>query len=273
MWRRDLLRYTPHFIIGIWFIWVLGVLATGAGLNVFGSKAFDFEVPAKFGDAFGSLGGLMASLAAAGAWYAVSLQRQDLERQDSVRAADDMERRQQAFEQNFFQLLGHLASLVRETDIISTNFLSGTRTTERHTGKDAFRRILRVLRHHMARKKDEHSPEETYARFYALYEDDLGHYFRVLYHLCNYVYSNKNIDRHFYLKFVFGQLSNSEQILVAYNCAFGRGRNKFKPIVEEFCCLTNIGFDQENQFEESLLRQKISADALPLASVKSNSDQ
>jgi hypothetical protein len=65
------------------------------------------------------------------------------------------------------------------------------------------------------------------------------------------------------MKFVFGQLSNSELLLVGYNCAFGYGKRKFKPIVEEFGCLTNVGFDPNHQLEETLLRDNLAPAALP----------
>lgn len=258
------LAHVAYVLIALWFFWLIGVLASGMGFNLFG-RDFNFETSAKFGDAFGSLNGLMASLAAAGAWYAVALQRRGLEEQDAARNADDAIRRQQAFEQNFFQLLGHLAAIVRETDIVSQRFaLKDTKATI-YTGKDAFRRILHVLRNRFDRwsKEKESPPETVYMNFYSEYQDGLGHYFRVLYHICNYINVNKDVDRQFYMKIVFGQLSNSELLLVGYNCAFGHGQRRFKPIVEEFGGLTNVGFDEEYDLEQELLRSRLAPAALP----------
>lgn len=264
--KRPLARYIPFALVGIWLAWLTAVLLAGLGWNLFGSYRFDFSLPGQFGDAFGSLSGLMASLAAAGAWYAVALQRRQMEEQDVARLEDEANRRQQAFEQNFFQLLGHLAAIVRETDIVSERFTSGGMTSKTYMGKDAFRRLISVLRGRMQKiSASEQHPDEIYMQFYKQFQDDLGHYFRILFHICNYVFVNEEINREFYLKIVFAQLSNSELLLVAYNCAFGHGQRRFKPIIEKFGCLTNIGFDPEFEFEENLLRSELADSALPTA--------
>lgn len=253
----------PVVIVAMWFAWLIGVLLSGSGVNLFGEKRFDFELVGQFGDSFGSLSGLMASLAASGAWYAVFLQRKALDQQATDRLADDKLRRQLAFEQNFFQLLGHLSSIVRETDIVSYR---ATPDEQTYSGKDAFRRLLLVLRNNFRSSSlvGAHFDAQNWDISYRQYQDDLGHYFRSLYHICNYIKSNNDIDRNFYMKYVFAQLSNSEMILVGINCAVGRGRNNFHPIINEFRCLTNIGFDARHPHEERILRAHFNEDALPL---------
>lgn len=239
-------------------------MAAGTGLNLFGSQKFDFSVVGQFGDAFGGLSGFMASIAAAGAWYAVALQRAEISRQQTDRKEDEKRNHQEAFEHNFFQLLQHLTSIVRETEFRNGSF----GRDEIFTGKDAFGKMLKALRSSIwfdsSLGSDLKDIEKTYTEFYNNLQDDLGHYFRFLFHIVNYVHASRDVDRGFYMKLLFAQLSNSELILLAYNCALGRGQTRFKPLIEEYSGLTNIGFERRGYaYEETLFREHFEAATLP----------
>jgi hypothetical protein len=238
--------YIPAVIVTTWAVWLIIILIQGSGIKIIGSGLYNFEQAAKFGDAFGSLSGLMASLAAAGAWYAVHLQKVDSESREAGAAREIQLANKRNFEANFFQLLRHLSDIVNNTDIRPHNSLGEIERKAPDVGKDAFRKILQILRNKMDWKNLDDDDDEISLRYYSFYvrfQDDLGHYFRILYHLCNYVDSYEDVDREFYMKLTFAQLSNSELILLAYNCAYGRGKSKFRDLVIKYNGLTNIGFD------------------------------
>lgn len=69
-----------------------------------------------------------------------------------------------------------------------------------------------------------------------------------------YVENSEIGDKEFYIKFTFGQLSNSELILVGINCAFGRGREKFKGIIEKYGAMSNTSFAPHDQKKERAMR-------------------
>jgi len=254
----------PIAIGSLWFIWLILVLVQGSNIKLVGSGPYDFEQAARFGDAFGSLSGLMASFAAAGAWYAVYLQKADAESREAGSTREIQLANKRNFEANFFQLLGHLSDIVNNTDIRS--FRGAKNDFPPSVGKDAFRRILAALRNTMNWDEIDGDKNEISFRYYQFYyrlQDDLGHYFRVLYNLCNYVDSSVDVDREFYMKLTFAQLSNSELILLAYNCAYGRGKTKFRELIIRYNGLTNIGFDVNHQNEELLIRASYPESVLP----------
>jgi hypothetical protein len=264
---RKWLGAVPAIIGALWVAWLFGVLLAGYGVNLFGSLRFDFDTAARFGDSFGSLSGLMASLAAAGAWYAVHLQKREADASGRERERDEKLRLQAAFEQNFFQLLNQLAAVTRDTEVRTRQSRAGESRSIEHVGKEAFEKILDSIRNSFRYSSPPYF-ELSYEIAYRDNENDLGHYFRVLYHLCSYVSTVVHVDRQFYMKLVFAQLSNSELLLVGYNCSLGRGRSKFKKIIEEYKCLTNIAFDPEYPREEAILRKYLAAECLPELSLK-----
>jgi hypothetical protein len=75
------------------------------------------------------------------------------------------------------------------------------------------------------------------------YENDLNHYFRFMYHMVNYVDTSKMQDKYFYVRILRSNLSESELILLALNCAYGEGREKFKKLVEKYALLHNLSRD------------------------------
>ena len=97
-------------------VWVLSIVATGAGFNV-ASFEWDFTNSGAFGDSFGPISAVMASLAAAAAFETlhdsrVSARRTELREQKRERE-DDIRR----FENTYFNLLRSFENLVEQTDI------------------------------------------------------------------------------------------------------------------------------------------------------------
>lgn len=83
-----------------------------------------------------------------------------------------------------------------------------------------------------------------YDRIYQRYQDVLGHYFRTYYHIIKLVDKTNGIDKAHYISIARAQLSNSEQLLLFYNCLHKNGTEKFKPLVEEYALLHNMNIDE-----------------------------
>lgn len=239
----------PAAIILLWVFWVLGVLLHGNGGNIayeLGFEKYDYKAAGEFGDAFGALSSFMASLAAAGAWIAVN------------------QTRKQAFESTFYSLLAHHNQIISTTDIQAKrrvkepNKKSKLVNTDKHVGRDAFNRLLRNLRLTVAgmrRSTEEERVLEGYKRFHNKYTNDLAHYFRTLYHIIKFIDDSSISNKSLYAKIVRAQLSDSEQTLLMYNCSVGKGRQKFKALVEKYSLLHNLSFHEtEDHWENQVLR-------------------
>ncbi|HEX8624750.1 MAG TPA: putative phage abortive infection protein [Allosphingosinicella sp.] len=248
-----------------WFAFVVaqGFLA-GSGHTVSWLR-FDYVLSGQFGDSFGSLSAIFAALAAIGAWRAVQLQQQDLSKRDKEYEEQAALTRQTSFETTFFNLLQLLSQIVESTDIKPGTMsrlraqMSGRELSELdvHRGKDAFKRLAEIFLDRLSRGMEDKntSPAHIWHVHYQEYKDDLGHYFRVLYHIVIFARSSCPTTAKSYTNIVRAQLSNSELILLAFNCAYGFGREKFKSLVEEFEFFDNADFS-DDQIAEHLLRQE-----------------
>ena len=116
-------------------------------------------------------------------------------------------------------------------------------------GIDVFDEIAIFIRAKFTRNGE---PTEEYERGYHVHRNKLGHYFRFTYHIVGTVVDRFDDDetRYKYLKLLRAQLSNSEQVLIALNCAYGEGQGTFKNWVEQFALLHNI--DQSDRDELGL---------------------
>jgi Putative phage abortive infection protein len=227
----------PAGIIFAWATWVGLVLRT-AGNPLVGSRETSnpFLTLGTFGDSFGAIASLMATLAAAGALLAFSHQRQSQEAQQ--------------FESNFFTLLGHFQQIVDQLDVQS--FRKRVRGPQSpptdveiirtYTGRDALRQILSLLRKNICESDfaDTKLVCDKYEKFYTKWSDDLGHYFRLLYHIVRLVHENCPGDTKYYMRLIRAHLSDSELVLLAYNSICGEGRDRFVDYVSEYSLLHNL---------------------------------
>lgn len=209
-----------------------------------------------FGDAFGALNAIFSGLAFALFWYTISLQRKDLtlQREALSLARDEMvgQKEQlriqaeqltlqssamsmQNFEASFFSMM----SLHNE---IVASMSNGT-----HTGRRVFPELLDVLRSHMrecacANGSCSHSIDELNSCYeeFSSEHSYLNHYFRNLYNIVKFVKNSSVPDKRMYTNIVRAQLSSAELALLFYNCLSDRGREKFKPLLEEFSFLNEM---------------------------------
>lgn len=191
----------------------------------------------------------MASLAALGAIATYRAQAHEIrrvKRRDELADKALMEDRQraisreflsdensarQSFESTFFQLLNTLQSVVRNLDV-------GIFDGQVDSGQDAFRALLRKFKTRVANPRADIRPD--WLKFSEDYKNDLNHYFRITYHIVKYVKSSSISNSYFYIQILRAMLSDSELSLLALNCEYGHGRDKFKDLIEEFALLHNL---------------------------------
>lgn len=244
MWKK----YSYYIISGAVAaaVWISIIIASGAGWNPL-NISWNFSAPGAFGDSFGPINTVMATIAAIGAIAAYRAQQGEITRLRKREALDDKRRaleeivrserqaiddeasRIAAFEATYFKLLEAFRNIVSETDISGE---SGTRVA-----RDAFKAMVKTASRRLAVLDNLRA---VWSEVSVQYENDLNHYFRFMYHLVKYVDSSPAHNKYFYITLLRAHLSESELVLLALNCVYGEGCEKFKPLVEKYAMLHNI---------------------------------
>lgn len=241
-------------VIGLWLLWLYIILRQSEfEPSLFEENGSEIAKLGQFGDSFGVLASLMTALAASAAISAFMSQQVDS--------------RIHEFERHFYALLTNIQAIVSEIDVTKREGASelladmkarGASVEERALelrvqrpfmkikgaveGRDALRYLLNRLRKRIgdrSRFSDSKQIAKEYELFYRKWHDDLGHYFRAIYHLFKIIDEDCPADKAKYARIARAHLSNSELILIAYNCSVGVGRFKFKRFVNKFALLHN----------------------------------
>lgn len=212
-------------------IYTAVIVASGLGWNPAG-QTWNFNNSGTFGDSFGPLSSLMAALAAASAWMAYSSQREELARIKEDSAKERASANKRDFETTFFSMLDLLRTTVQE---LSASDSWGQNPT---FGRSAIKQILSS--HLMEANQANQTDEQLYTKVYGLFRDELGHYFRTLYHIVRFVDEAEIENKMMYIRLLRATLSNAEMVLLGLNCLHGGGRLKFKALVEKYALLHNI---------------------------------
>jgi Putative phage abortive infection protein len=108
-------------------------------------------------------------------------------------------------------------------------------------GRDAMAKILDRL-------DESKSPttRKSYQNIYVDYRDDLGHHFRIFYHITRFIDESDVKNKMTYIRLLRATLSNAEMVLIGLNCIHGGGEAKLKPLLEKYALLHNIS----SQFAE-----------------------
>ena len=137
------------------------------------------------------------------------------------------------FETSFFQLLRLHNEIVNNIDLVSKE---GNVTR----GRDCFRVFASRLNRQiadLAPGNDSDSIVLVSEIFFKEHQHEIGHYFRLLYNIVKLIKRTDLIDKRYYTNLVRAQLSSYELVLLFYNCLSPQGREKFKPLAEEFSLL------------------------------------
>jgi hypothetical protein len=207
-----------------------------------------------FGDMFGAVNALFSSLAFATLIYTIWLQRHELSLQRKELALTRKELRGQReqmetqnatllvqrFEDTFFQLLRVHNEIIGAMDLIGRR---DNVTRSRDCFKVFFERFKKDFEDRPFEGNTRHdlaAAQEAYVGFYEAHQHELGHYFRHLYHIVKFVKTSHIDEKQRYVSLVRAQLSSYELALLFYNCLSEHGRDKFKPLVDEFALFKNL---------------------------------
>lgn len=221
-----------------------------------------------FGDLFGFSNAIFSGLAFVGVAIAVFLQRYEIdltrqeldisqsifyEQEQSLKLANTQSRIQM-FESTFFNLLNLLKGI---TDGIAINqgdisllgeviyYNDNIKRANTVSGKQVFPYFVREIEYFMKNDSGDqlNSYDQCYRQFYNHRNSDLGHYFRTLYNIVDFVdttpYLESAEQKKKYANFLRAQLSDHEAALLFYNGLSSNGVEKFKPLIERYALLKN----------------------------------
>lgn len=190
--------------------------------------------------------------------------REEIKGQKEQLAAQNETLTHQNFESSFFQLLSLYNNII---DAMAFS-VSGSHASKR----DSFRLTHHTLRYDynsnvpseenlegtfqslLEREWDSAEEEkqfmlkrinERYDLFFAEHQAQVGHYFRHLYNMVNFVDEKDFLpyqEKKRYTNLIRAQLSSYELVLLFYNCLSEREKN-FKPLIEKYTLLKNIDFN------------------------------
>lgn len=203
----------------------------------------------QFGDFFGGiLNPAVAFCALIALLFGIRQQRKELQETRNQFS-------EQSFDSMFFQMLQLHNDMVSsiDSDIVLRTSLQGSSTgtvsiTDEKLGKgrESFQIMYKAIRQkYWDKRKAEISQEHLdgiYLPTYQLCQSVLGHYFRYLYNVFQFIDSAdiKEQKKLFYGKLVRAQLSNHELSILYYNCLSQLGNEKFKPLVEQYGLFKNL---------------------------------
>jgi len=187
------------------------------------------------------------------------LQREELAQTREVFVEQSTTLKLQQFESTFFNMLNLHHQIVNAIDIVKVEkadaiygILQAGKTKETLLNsrdcfvffyekyKDFYNEFS--FKHQGTRtKKDElEIISDSYTAFYMNYQSDLSHYFRNLYNILKFINKKNPGDKFFYSNLLRAQLSPFELLMLFYNCLSRFGKDKFKPLIENYYFLQNM---------------------------------
>ena len=265
IWQKRNLRFGWFplvFLAWIFLLWLLSTTTFAVSLENFPLKSLTKS--ALLGDTFGAFSALMAAFAAVGAILALTEQRHAVKRQ--------------MFVTTIVAMLDRLQQTIEDTDffvIESVQNDDGTvdeRAVASQSGQSAFYEISQELRLYISENIIDGMGFEArkglaillYRKFYEDYKDDLGHFFRQLYHIFRYIDEVGDDEKERFVKIVRASLTNAQLLLLSYNVIAGEGRVKFARYISKYSILHNLGFeaDELGEIEYSLVVTRLGKSAL-----------
>lgn len=183
----------------------------------------------------------------------------NLKLQTNVHSTNQLLVQKNQFEGTFFNMLNLHNEIVKNIDSIVEDPDGGEDVEIQ--GKGFFDEFTNLFVTKCEDRKVDSLDELTklYEYYYTVHNSDIGHYFRNLYHIVNYVDKNPYFDiirgsegllkREDYIKILRAQLSNSEIACLALNGLSTRGKD-FRPLIEKYRLLKNINFELELQMDK-----------------------
>lgn len=159
------------------------------------------------------------------------------------------------FEDNFFHLLENFKSILPRLRNKSEN-------TEGYEYVRSVRKLIEKPIDDVCKTKDalttlnaietREKIEKIYDFAFQTESDQLGHYFRSLYHLLKYIKENcpEDQDNKMYFDLVQAQMNTDELYLTCINGISNYGRKKLRPLLNESSFLENLAIDENESIRE-----------------------
>jgi hypothetical protein len=241
------------FYIAIAVFIILAVL----GLTYMMQNSNSFDERGTFGDMYGFANALFTGLSVVGLIVTILLQRKDLNVQKKELDKQATTLYIQNFESTFFQMLNLFNSIIASNELNFPGKITRGRKVfknirewndgelKRYAESSQFienliQQGIELESNNNAFYLNQEDLVNIYNLTYVRYGDILGHYFRTYYHIIKLIDNTKKINKQQYISIARAQLSNSEQILLFFNCLHSNGYEKFKPLVEKYHLLHNI---------------------------------
>ena len=164
----------------------------------------------------------------------MELQRQEMQDQRQEMQDQNESLRRQRFENTFFGMLE-----LHNQVVSAINSSSGG-----PSGRGAFSMLMSTLHDLNSKQRTgenaARSLVELYEAWYSDIEASVGHYFRTLYNIIRFVHEFGGNDRSTYARLLRAQLSSHELELLALNGLSIHGRDKLKPLIEEYALLKHL---------------------------------
>ncbi|MMZ56900.1 hypothetical protein D3C73_643680 [compost metagenome] len=208
----------------------------------------------QFGDSWGFITSIFSVCAFVGVAWSVKIQRDSFEQiKEESKINNEMVKRQQ-FEGAFFQMINLLQSIINDMDV---KYVDSAFKEQERKGRDVFLYFYNGFRRANVTKKEfkikskaldsmgvfllsEHL-KWCFDQYYIDRQQDLGHYFRVLYNTYKYLDASEisMSDKKRFSNILRAQLSNYELLLIYYNCLGSHG-DKFKKIAIDYALFDNM---------------------------------
>ena len=254
------------YIVAIIFIWCLSWYLID--LNI-----IDSNERGVFGDKFGAINSLFSGLAFVGLIVTLRYQKEELElqRQELAETRKELEgqkkefeeqnkiMRRQSFENTLFNMLSLQQEIVNKLsfrgkkNISNGNIWSNKQEKVEIIGRSVFEGLYNetVVTYVNINGEEGRTFDGIksilnvrYDIYSQVKETTLfDHYFRHLYRIFKYIKESNLIgeaEKYGYSCIVRSQLSDYELVMLFYNCISVNGKDKFKPLIEEFAVFNNI---------------------------------
>ena len=242
-WGERNIHWLAFTLVIIIFVIYFSILI----YNIWPIELYTVAQSGVFGDSFGLLTSLFSGLAFAGLLITISYQRRDIGLTKIELYETREEIKKQHRENNVFQLLKILNDVISQLDVKHRKEKGGE-ITDISTGRDCFDRYHYKLKNRYdneGKKHEDMHPIDklkiVYISFWDDWRKDLGHYFRTLFNIFEYLdgaeFSSE--DKKFYGNIVRAQMSDPELAVLFHNCLTSHG-NAFIGLAEKFELFDNL---------------------------------
>ena len=236
---------------------------------------WEFQKHGVFGDSFGAVNALFSGLAFTGLFYAILLQRKELELQRrelrSTRKVLQSQKHeaekqnatlaQQTFENTFFQLLRHHVEIMND---MKTS-IGGVSHSGRACFEIYFERMVSNYNNISSNPSVERSDvlKTVVENLAPSMDQSVGHYLRSLHNILDFIDTSQVEQKSRYARFVTDQLSSSELSVILYCSMFADKYRTLKALLERYSVLRNITqhdllerVEYKSHYLESAFRQE-----------------